>query len=877
MRIERIRLDAFGRLRDLDTGPEPLGDLIVVLGPNEAGKSTLFTFLTTVLYGFHPASRERNPHVPWGATEASGSVDFRLEGQGCVRVERRLRAAPTGRLSHEGRTEDLRNQPLPWVSHVPRSVFRQVFAVTLSDLAGLDDGTWGRIQDRIVGSMGSTDLLSARSVAERLEQEASEIWRPNRRGNQRLRVLQEEMRGIRARRAAALDRDREVRSLIQTRDGLQERLRSFKAERQEHRVAVERVSTLLPIKRRLERIGSLRAKGGHAGDLTGLPEDPVHELERVEREHDALEGRLASLEEQVLEPEARMARFNDGMRRLLADGDAIRRFIVTATETAPSRRKIPELERQLANAQARLVDEGADLFEEGWKEDVAPALERLSVSLLADRVERLEQTSASTNDASDSRAPLPTVVALLLGVIGVALLVWGFLGGPVITLPLGAALATAGIFGTALPLRKRGVAPSPSPGEAIKAEIARLLQDLPIASTLLASPSTSVVGSLSRLQATANEREELRRECASASERVAAVDARALTLASKLQRNGDWDAESFAPSLERDVRDAERAKDAAEGAEREVQRLTRERESTLQHLKKSGLRFGELRTNLGRLGRGDIDRGAEESRERLRAHRRADELEEELAASHPDLDAMVTRIAELDGGNAPWALDDRDLARRKAHIENLDAQIEQLIAKSQTLERDAVHMREAETVDAVDSELAALLEEEARLVRERDRKWVLAQLVREADRRFREEHQPDLVRRAGDHLARLTAGRYDRLLVDDSRPDSLFHLMGRGLPAPVALAPPVSTGTLEQAYLSLRFAIVDHLDMGRESLPLFIDEVFVNWDRERRSRGLAVLGEIARTRQLFVFTCHDAVANELASHGARTLHLHNDP
>jgi uncharacterized protein YhaN len=77
MRIDRIRVGAFGRFMDLDTGAQPLEGLVVVLGPNEAGKSTLFSFLTTALYGFQPASRERNPHVPWGSDEAAGHIRVR--------------------------------------------------------------------------------------------------------------------------------------------------------------------------------------------------------------------------------------------------------------------------------------------------------------------------------------------------------------------------------------------------------------------------------------------------------------------------------------------------------------------------------------------------------------------------------------------------------------------------------------------------------------------------------------------------------------------------------------------------------------------------------------------------------------------------------
>src|SRR5690606_22907537 len=58
VRIERIRIDAFGRLSGFDSGEAPLSRLVVMLGPNEAGKSTIFQFLTTILYGFKPASRE---------------------------------------------------------------------------------------------------------------------------------------------------------------------------------------------------------------------------------------------------------------------------------------------------------------------------------------------------------------------------------------------------------------------------------------------------------------------------------------------------------------------------------------------------------------------------------------------------------------------------------------------------------------------------------------------------------------------------------------------------------------------------------------------------------------------------------------------------
>jgi uncharacterized protein YhaN len=209
----------------------------------------------------------------------------------------------------------------------------------------------------------------------------------------------------------------------------------------------------------------------------------------------------------------------------------------------------------------------------------------------------------------------------------------------------------------------------------------------------------------------------------------------------------------------------------------------------------------------------------------------------------------------------------------RARLESLEEEIEQLVKRSETLARDAAHLRELETVDAVDGEIATLRDLEASLVRERDRKWLLAKLLRQADRRFREEHQPDLLRRASSYLRHLTGGRYERLVVDERDDVNLFQIVGPGLPAPVPLAPPVSTGTLEQAYLSLRLAIVDHLDQGGERLPLFVDEVFVNWDRRRRERGLEVVAGVSASRQVFVFTCHEGLAADLEGRGAKVLAL----
>ena len=60
----------------------------------------------------------------------------------------------------------------------------------------------------------------------------------------------------------------------------------------------------------------------------------------------------------------------------------------------------------------------------------------------------------------------------------------------------------------------------------------------------------------------------------------------------------------------------------------------------------------------------------------------------------------------------------------------------------------------------------------------------------------------------------------------------------------------------------------------RKRLPVFLDEVFVNWDASRRKNVYGILKKMSQTRQIFLFTCHAWQAAEAqADLGAHTILL----
>lgn len=66
----------------------------------------------------------------------------------------------------------------------------------------------------------------------------------------------------------------------------------------------------------------------------------------------------------------------------------------------------------------------------------------------------------------------------------------------------------------------------------------------------------------------------------------------------------------------------------------------------------------------------------------------------------------------------------------------------------------------------------------------------------------------------------------------------------------------LSTGTRDQLYLALRLAVCKVLlDNNNESVPIVLDDPFVNYDDQRAACGMKLLREIARERQVILLTC----------------------
>ena len=104
-----------------------------------------------------------------------------------------------------------------------------------------------------------------------------------------------------------------------------------------------------------------------------------------------------------------------------------------------------------------------------------------------------------------------------------------------------------------------------------------------------------------------------------------------------------------------------------------------------------------------------------------------------------------------------------------------------------------------------------------------------------------------------DDIARITAGRYGQVRVDDKTLDISVYAPERGDWVDVR---ELSQGTLDQVYMAARLGLV-RLVTGDRRPPLVFDDPFVTFDDARAARAIALLKSLTSDFQVIFLTTSD--------------------
>ncbi|MEW9105233.1 AAA family ATPase [Paenibacillus sp.] len=203
--------------------------------------------------------------------------------------------------------------------------------------------------------------------------------------------------------------------------------------------------------------------------------------------------------------------------------------------------------------------------------------------------------------------------------------------------------------------------------------------------------------------------------------------------------------------------------------------------------------------------------------------------------------------------------DGRELEQRitelTCELELVDERIRELEGRKGRLEQESERLKQ-EVEGASHHQEFAL--QEARLDEQASRYAVLAlakTLIQRTRKLYEEEKQPLVLKRAAHYMLQMTAGRYTRVLIPfGEKTITLERRDGQ-----LVRSHHFSRGTAEQAYLSVRFALAEAL-AHRASVPFVLDDILVNFDRERAGLAIKALTELSRSHHVIMTTCHPHIA-----------------
>lgn len=114
--------------------------------------------------------------------------------------------------------------------------------------------------------------------------------------------------------------------------------------------------------------------------------------------------------------------------------------------------------------------------------------------------------------------------------------------------------------------------------------------------------------------------------------------------------------------------------------------------------------------------------------------------------------------------------------------------------------------------------------------------------------KMKENVTPKFTKNLSENINKISNGKYKNVKFNDEK--GLIVEIENGN---YIMAENLSTGTIEQLYLSLRLATID--EISNEKLPIILDETFAYFDKARLKNVLEFLHQQCENRQIFIFTC----------------------
>jgi len=297
MRITRLDLLRYGKFTDKSVSlPSAAKDFHLIVGPNEAGKSTLRNAVQDLLFGIETRSRYNflHPHSEMRLGALIEHGDDRLD---FIRTKARSKTlqASTGTLLPD-------NTLTPFLGQIDRSFFDQMFGLNHERLVTGGQEILSASND--IGQIlfqAAAGIGNLGEIRDRLEAEADKLWAKRKSNDREYYIASAELDQAEAalKQATVRTKDwQEARTKVdQIGDDLKLAKEQYRTLEQE-RIQLERVRRVAPM---LTTLAELERQLAELGVVISLPEHATEQLAHAEHEIAIATPSLILFEKQAAE------------------------------------------------------------------------------------------------------------------------------------------------------------------------------------------------------------------------------------------------------------------------------------------------------------------------------------------------------------------------------------------------------------------------------------------------------------------------------------------------------------------------------------------------------------------------------------------------
>jgi uncharacterized protein YhaN len=883
MIIKNIYIEGCGIFRDFPLDGLDKG-VNVILGPNEAGKSTLLKFIRYTLFGYPRLHADRMTPLNGGnhggriIGNLSSGEEVVFERKGTDEILVTLNGNPTG------------NQVL-WdqlLGHAHRELYNNIYSFTLDELTGIASLNDSGMQDKIFSIGLGLGKTSLGEITGALAETADKIYKRRGRTQHVASILGEieringKISGIRTglpeyerlkreigEKQAELSRQRgELDARTLERDRLVNNLKCY-----------DSFLTISGIDRELETLPAPAA----------YPENGIPELQRIEQEWKGCHATLTGLREgsagepgtDELEKEIGRISFNEELlaesEKVVFLGKMLEAYKVNVAENEKDRIRAAEIEQAITSGIA-------DISGTWTRENV---LDFKDITIHQDRVCEFRDrfgTIAERKRTLEAKADAMLTQRSTVHMNGLTVLVSVFLlcgsvllffyrhyvpGAITLLLSLVTFFSRKYLFGggSANTTGQQMEILVDEEKSLKQAYGSYLSEQMHLPGDLSPETALKILGMVASLKKELDEQQKIRdRMVQERAPKIEAFESQVKALAGKIATStGEESVEVLANRILAAYETGRSLHDRKLRLEEDLGRKRREYSrvaSLVEALEK------EKQALFGSIGAGD----RETFLDRYTKNNRARELHEERKATLRNIELIAGRdksvevIGYLESHEKGFIEQEaRELsARITAAGEELNEIGEQVGKAKNELERIEGQSELAECLTE--------LETQRHLLQTAYEEWLVnrtaLEMLGQVKSRYEEEKQPELIRRSGAFFEKITSGRYNGIHVSiDERQILVSDPRGA-----VKKIDQLSRGTREQLLISLRLGLIHEYELRSEPLPVVIDEVLVNFDPGRAKELAGILVEFAADRQILVFTCHPSMA-DIFENKARTIVL----